>query len=645
MEDLKSWIISTVKRLMKFSLEHRRIVLVVDLVIGFLGLSFSVYIFNNSTDLVHLSSLQFLLVQIMYFVFNLFAFNILKTYSNLTRHTTIKEMWRVFVSTLLSCLLLFASLNIFGFSKVCTEFIVTYTLLITLFITLIVRFIVVYFFDISMSLANKKREKTFVYEFGPHSLALAGWIKKSEYLNMNVQGFITRQKDARKTRIMDKPVYYMATDNIDTILEKHNISTILFPDYMSVSKEKVFISGLVDKGLKILVTPPLEGVNDKVEKEFQVKNIQLEDLLGRDEIVINMDKIKSQTFGKTILITGAAGSIGSEIVRQLSKYKPGLLILFDNAETPMHDLRIELENQIEKVDFVPVIGDIRYEHRLKEIFETYHPSIVFHAAAYKHVPLMEENPCESIRVNVKGTKILCDIAIQSDVECFVMISTDKAVNPTNVMGASKRMAEIYVQSVARKIQNEGSKMKILTTRFGNVLGSNGSVIPHFKRQIESGGPVTVTHPEIERYFMTIPEACRLVLEASVLGNNGEIYVFDMGKPVKIKDLAQRMIILSGRKPETDIKIVYTGLRPGEKLYEELLNDKEKTLPTTHEKITVAKVRQYDYDYVLKETLKIIKYADIVDIENTIISLKRVIGEYNSNNSPFEKFDISHAVQS
>lgn len=638
MEDLKSWLIKTVKKLLKFSLEHRRIVLFVDLIIGIFGLSFSVFIYNRTTDQTPLSLFQLMQAQITFLIFNLFTFSLLKTYSNLNRHTTIKEIWKVFISVSISCILLYISLNIVGFTEISAEFVVSYTLLTTLFITLFVRFLVIFFYDFSRSLANKNREKTLIYEFGPHSLALAGWIKRSEYLNLNVQAFITRQKDAKRTRIMDKPVYYIPNDEIDHILEKHNVSTILFPDYMSVSKEKDFISAMVDKGLKLLVTPPLEGIRNDDEKKYQIKNIQLEDLLGREEIVIDLEKIRKQTSGKTILITGAAGSIGSELVRQLSVLGPKLLILYDIAETPMHDLRIELENQRYKTNFVPVIGDIRYEHRLKQVFENYHPDIVFHAAAYKHVPLMEENPCEAIRVNVKGTKFLCDIAIENNVECFVMISTDKAVNPTNVMGASKRMAEIYVQSVARNIQNEGSKMRILTTRFGNVLGSNGSVIPLFRQQIEAGGPVTVTDPEIERFFMTIPEACRLVLEASVLGNNGEIYVFDMGKPVKIRELAKRMIILSGRKPETDIKIVYTGLRPGEKLYEELLNVKEETLPTTHEKITVARVRQYDYQYVLESIKKTIHYADIVDIDNTIISLKEIIGEYNSNNSPFEKFD-------
>ncbi len=643
MEDLKSWLIKTVKKLLKFSLEHRRIVLFVDLIISIFGLSLSVFIYNYTTDYTQLSLLRLFQAQIAFLIFNLFTFSLLRTYSNLNRHTTIKEIWRVFVSVSISCILLLFFLKIIGYPKISAEFVVTYTFLITLFISLFVRFLVIYTYDFSRSLANKKREKTLIYEFGPHSLALAGWIKRSEYLNLNVQAFITRQKDARKTRIMDKPVYYMPNDDIDYILEKHNVSTILFPDYMSVSKEKDFISSMVDKGMKLLVTPPLEGIRNDDEKKYQIKNIQLEDLLGRAEIVIDLEKIRNQTSGKTILITGAAGSIGSEMVRQLSGLSPKMLILYDTAETPMHDLRIELESQKNKINFVPVIGDIRYEHRLKQVFDTYHPDIVFHAAAYKHVPLMEENPCEAIRVNVKGTKFLCDMAIQNNVECFVMISTDKAVNPTNVMGASKRMAEIYVQSVARKIQNEGSKMRILTTRFGNVLGSNGSVIPLFRQQIEAGGPVTVTDPEIERYFMTIPEACRLVLEASVLGNNGEIYVFDMGKPVKIKELARRMIILSGRKPETDIKIVYTGLRPGEKLYEELLNDKEKTLPTTHEKITVAKVRQYDYQYVLESINKTIHYADIVDIDNTIISLKEIISEYNSNNSPFKKFDVSRKI--
>ncbi|MFA7044564.1 MAG: UDP-N-acetylglucosamine 4,6-dehydratase family protein, partial [Bacteroidales bacterium] len=355
------------------------------------------------------------------------------------------------------------------------------------------------------------------------------------------------------------------------------------------------------------------------------------------EIKIDMERIGEQTHGKVILISGAAGSIGSELVRQISQFKPKLLLLFDMAETPLHNLRLEMEKDYPDLNFVSIIGDVRSEKRLDFVFRKYHPQIIYHAAAYKHVPLMEENPCEAILVNVKGTMNLSNAALKYKSESFVMISTDKAVNPTNVMGASKRIAEIYVQSLAK--ENEGKAgIRFVTTRFGNVLGSNGSVIPHFKEQIEKGGPVSVTHPDIIRYFMTIPEACRLVLEAASFGKSGEIYVFDMGSPVKIVDLARRMIELAGFVPDVDIKIEYIGLRPGEKLYEELLNDKEKTKPTIHDKITVASVRQYEFDKVVDSIRKMIDLSQDVEIKEVVKSMKKMVPEFKSQNSPFSEFD-------
>jgi FlaA1/EpsC-like NDP-sugar epimerase len=367
----------------------------------------------------------------------------------------------------------------------------------------------------------------------------------------------------------------------------------------------------------------------------QIKKVRIEDLLERDPIELQNDNIKAQLESKCILVTGAAGSIGSELVRQIVKYYPSKLILIDQAETPLADFKLEMENRFSYIKFKFVIADVRDRERIENEFITEAPDIVFHVAAYKHVPMMEEHPSEAVLTNVGGTRNLANLACAYKVEKFVMISTDKAVNPTNVMGASKRLAEIYVQSLNYTNQ---SGTKFITTRFGNVLGSNGSVIPLFRKQIENGGPITVTHPEITRYFMTIPEACQLILEAGSMGHGGEIYIFDMGKDVKIVDLARKMIRLSGFVPDKDIKIKFTGLRPGEKIREELLNSKEGTLPTHHAKIMVAQVRRYDFEEVGPQIEKLISVGKQGDEKNTVLLMKTIVPEFVSNNSRFEALD-------
>ena len=369
-----------------------------------------------------------------------------------------------------------------------------------------------------------------------------------------------------------------------------------------------------------------------------IKEVQIEDLLGRDPIVLNNPLVSKHINGSCVLITGACGSIGSEIVRQVANYKASKIILFDQAETPMHDIALEMKKEYPDADIELFMGDVRNRERVGEAFEKFHPSYVFHAAAYKHVPMMEINPTEAILANVMGTRNVADLALKYDVYKFVMISTDKAVNPTNVMGCTKRLAEIYCQSLFHDAQQKGKKTQFITTRFGNVLGSNGSVIPLFRKQIAAGGPVTVTHKEIIRYFMTIPEACSLVLEAGCMGNGGEIYIFDMGEPVKIYDMARRMISLAGLKPDVDIKIEEIGLRPGEKLYEELLNDKEKTTATVNKKIMVAKVKLYDYQDVCTHIDKIIEFASKGDVHEMVYAMKEFVPEYKSMHSKFEAID-------
>lgn len=399
----------------------------------------------------------------------------------------------------------------------------------------------------------------------------------------------------------------------------------------------------LEHDIEILTVPSMsewhEG-DSVVDVNKDLKNIQIEELLNRRPIEIDKSHIIDQVKGKVVMVTGAAGSIGSEIVRQLVHYKPQLLVLFDNAETPLHNLKLELEEMQTKCLYVTCIGDVRNFERTEYIVESYRPDIIYHAAAYKHVPMMEDASSECVIANVSGTKNMADLSVKYAVKTFVMVSTDKAVNPTNVMGASKRIAEIYVQSLFNTLkEKKTSPTKFITTRFGNVLGSNGSVIPLFKRQIEKGGPITVTHPDIIRYFMTIPEACQLVLEAGSMGHGGEIFIFDMGEPVKIVDLARKMIRLAGHKPDVDIQISYTGLRPGEKLYEELLNIKEATQPTYHEKIMIAKVREYDFKEVEQEISELLKFANLYKNYMVVTKMKEIVPEYVSKNSQYERLDI------
>lgn len=478
-----------------------------------------------------------------------------------------------------------------------------------------------------------------VYGVGVKSVSLIPRLKESKHYN--IVGFIDAGGSHVDHVISGYKVYNVTTEEqFRKAIEDVDADAILFAREEEARLEKDrMIRFAIDCGIKMLYAPPIDEMVDG-KPAHALRNIEIEDLLMRSEIEISMDEIIANFHDKTVMVTGAAGSIGSELCRQLATFGIKELVLYDNAETPMHNLRLELEEKFPQLNFTPVIGDVRLVSRLDYAFRKWRPQVVFHAAAYKHVPLMEENPCEAVLVNVAGTRNVADKCIEYDVEKMVMVSTDKAVNPTNIMGCTKRLAEIYVQSLGLALEQGKVKgsTKFVTTRFGNVLGSNGSVIPRFREQIAKGGPVTVTHPEITRFFMTIPEACRLVMEAATMSTGNQIFVFDMGESVKIDDLARRMIQLAGYIPDKDIKIEYSGLRPGEKLYEEVLSNKENTLPTDHSRIHIAKVREYDYADALTATAELERLSREVDVTSMVKLMKHIVPEFISKNSIFEEFD-------
>ncbi|MCP9199912.1 polysaccharide biosynthesis protein [Gramella sp. GC03-9] len=471
-----------------------------------------------------------------------------------------------------------------------------------------------------------------------NAISIAGALDIEHPRRFKIVGFLT-QNSHKSLRILDKPVL-QHTERIHKEVKSLGANAIIFSENAFTPEEKFkIVEDCLENDIAVYNAPLVSSWKEDQPLGSEIKTLQIEDLLERDPIQLEVQNKIDQLTGKTILVTGAAGSIGSEIVRQVAEYNPKHLILLDQAETPLHNLQLEIESKFQDLDFEAIICDVSNQMRLERMFKNRQIDVVYHAAAYKHVPLMENNPHEAIFVNIKGTKNLADLAVKYGVGHFVMVSTDKAVNPTNVMGASKRSAEMYVQSLYHEQVKQGwGNTKFITTRFGNVLGSNGSVVPLFKEQIEKGGPVTITHPDIIRYFMTIPEACQLVLEAGAMGKGGEIFVFDMGEPVKIMDLAIKMIKLAGYQPNKHIKVRITGLRPGEKLYEELLNDECKTLPTHHKKIMIGQDVVRNYEVVNEKIEKIIKSADKLKNDKVVAKLKDLIPEFKSNNSLYERLD-------
>ncbi len=491
---------------------------------------------------------------------------------------------------------------------------------------------------------NVSGRKVLIYGTKRAGIAIAKMLRSSNDSGYRVVGFIEDGDVNKQFNLMGLKVYRNDNRLIDRMKKEGISNVIVSPVKMRSLNPVRDLAVFLDNNIHVLTTPYFTEWEESEDSSplgriGKIDSIKIEDLLERPQIHIDTDNVNNMLKDKVVMVTGAAGSIGSELTRQILGFGPKVVILFEQAESALHDFVMDLNAEYPRQRIIACIGDVRDRHRVEEVISDMRPSVIYHAAAYKHVPLMEDHPNEAVHVNVAGTKNMADMAVKYGVECFVMISTDKAVNPTNIMGASKRIAEMYVQSLYKSLQKEGKACpRFITTRFGNVLGSNGSVIPYFKKQIAAGGPVTVTHPEIIRYFMTIPEACCLVLEASTLGNGGEIFIFDMGEPVKILDLAKNMIRLAGYVPGEDIQIVFTGLRPGEKLYEELLNQKETTLPTENSKIMRAKVREYEYEQVSEEVDKLIELSNQSKPFMTVSLMKQIVPEFVSRNSVYEQLD-------
>ena len=602
----------------------------------------------------------YLLIALLSLLVSMATFLLFGTYRGIMRHTTMQEIMRISLAVvvksmvLLLIFILFRTQIGFTFGKLKLVFSQIADVVGSIALLVSLRMFLIFIYELLLASRNKISKRVLIYGDDIKSVALSNYISKNLHAEFRIMGYVKMQMRRTKHKLQGLTVYTIDEyDYFSEIVDRKGINAIVFPTQASAMEEK---EGLIDfcikKHLKIFVLPQLSEMPKDGSIQNVISEIRIEDLLGRDEITINMEEIERFLSGKRVMVTGGAGSIGSELCRLITSFPISQIIILDNAETPLHNIQLELTDREKNTlgesfdkkkfddNYKFLIADVRDINRLERVFDTYKPQIVFHAAAYKHVPLMEANPCEAVNVNVFGSRNVADMAVKYNVEKMVMVSTDKAVNPTNVMGCSKRLAEIYVQTLSRSIIKGEVKgnTKFITTRFGNVLGSNGSVIPRFREQIINGGPVTVTHKDIIRFFMTIPEACRLVLEAATMGEGYEIFVFDMGKPVKIADLARNMISLAGFEPDKDIKIVYTGLRPGEKLYEELLSSKENTIPTGHKKISVAKVREYALEGVLKDLELLRAQVANMDKTNTVRQMKAIVPEFKSMNSEYEKLD-------
>ncbi len=593
------------------------------------------YGFTGLTQEVRSNGMTLCLLLIL---FNTITFISFRTFRGILRFSSFSDLLRIIYALVLGYALAFVAVTILNRSTAdfyITNMVFVAVFFLNIFLMIFSRILVkeVYEGIIGSSI---KPVNVFIYGTKQAGISVAKALKGNNEFNYRVMGFISDETHMIGKELMGVSIYANNENLFRTLESKDAKTVIVSPQKMEEIKHSNLLANFVDHNISLLTTVPINEWNGTIMSKEQLRDVQIEDLLPRDPIQVNMMEIATNIEGRRVLVTGAAGSIGSEIVRQIASFNPNSIILIDQAETPLHDMRLELKEKWRELRTEIVVADISNASRMEKVFAKTRPQLIFHAAAYKHVPMMEDNVSESVQTNILGAKIVADLAVKYNAKKFVMISTDKAVNPSNVMGCSKRICEIYVQSLAKHVEKTGQKStQFITTRFGNVLGSNGSVIPLFREQIKHGGPVTVTHPEIIRYFMTIPEACQLVLEAGATGKNGEIYIFDMGKPVKILDLAKRMIRLSGSK---NIKIEFTGLRHGEKLYEELLNVAEHTKPTHHDKIMIADVREYAYAEVSQKIDALIQVSYDYDDMRTVKKMKEIVPEFQSINSPFEAVD-------
>ena len=567
-------------------------------------------------------------------IFFMFFF---KTYSGIIYYTSTEDAQRIFISatfgTLIFGLTNFIAHHFIGYYLIPFSVMIIDLVLLIFFMTAFRLAVKIIYLEISNS--NKTKINCLIYGTSDEGVIIKNMLDRDKEHEYNIIAFVDDNPGKSKLKI--EGINIRSGNDLEKIFSEHKIDKVFIAQTSNTDKKKNLIEAALQYNAEVLHIPPMnKWINGELSIK-QIRQVKIEELLERNPIRLDEEEIKKELSGKIVLVTGAAGSIGSELARQIIKFNPKKLYLLDQAETPLYELELELRELCAPDKFEAVLGDVRNYDRMENAIRTFQPDIIFHAAAYKHVPMMESNPSESILTNVLGSKVVADLAVKYKVGKMVMVSTDKAVNPTGVMGASKRIAEIYVQALD-KVCASKNETRFVTTRFGNVLGSNGSVIPLFRKQIEEGGPITVTHPEITRYFMTIPEASQLVLEAGAIGKGGEIMIFDMGESVKIADLAKKMIRLSGLELGKDIQIQFSGLRPGEKLYEELLNNNENTLPTHHEKIMVAKVREYEYNEIKQHIDELIQLFNTQNNMAIVGKMKAIVPEYESNNSIFEKLD-------